>query len=57
VARNSERLYVARSGSSATNSTTVAMVAATAKTVVQVLGSSTDTLSLVRIEVSFAGVG
>lgn len=56
MARNSERLYTARSGSSATNTTAVAMVAATAKTVVQVIGSSTDTLSLVRIRVSFDGV-
>ncbi len=56
MARNSERLYVARSGSSATNTTTVALAAATAKSVVQVLGSSTDTLSLVRYEISFDGV-
>lgn len=56
MARNSERLYVARSGTSATNTTTVALAAATAKTVVAVLGSATDTLSLVRVEVSFDGV-
>lgn len=56
MARNSERLYVARSGSSATNTTAVAMVAATAKTVVQVLGSANDTIAPVRIKVSFDGV-
>lgn len=56
MARNSERLYTARSGSSATNTTAVAMVAATAKTVVQVLGASTDTIVPVRIKVSFDGV-
>lgn len=56
MARNSERLYVARSGSSATNTTAVAMVAATAKTVVQVIGSSTDTIAPVRIKVTFDGV-
>lgn len=56
MARNSERLYTARSGSSATNTTTVAMVAATAKTVVQVFGTANTTLSLVRVKVSFDGV-
>jgi hypothetical protein len=56
MARNSERLYVARSGSSATNTTAVAMVAATAKTVVQVLGSANDTIAPVRIRISFDGV-
>lgn len=56
MARNSERLYVARSGSSATNTTAVAMVAATAKTVVQVIGSSTDTIVPVRFKISFDGV-
>ena len=56
MARNSERLYIARSGASATATTTVALVAATAKTVVACLGSSTDTLSLVRWSVSFDGV-
>jgi hypothetical protein len=56
VARNSERLYVARSGTSATNSTTVALVAATAKTPVAVLGSANDTISLVRVKLSFNSV-
>jgi hypothetical protein len=56
MARNSERLYVARSGSSATNTTAVALVAATAKSVAGVLGSSTDTISLVRVKLSFDGV-
>lgn len=56
MARNAERLYVARSGSSATNTTAVAMVATVAKTVVQVIGSANDTISPVRIVVSFDGV-
>jgi hypothetical protein len=56
MASSSERLYVARSGTSATNSTTVALVAATLKTVVGVLGSATDTICLKRVRVSFASV-
>ena len=56
MARNSERLYIARPGAAAGTSTTVALAAATAKTVVACLGSSTDTLSLVRWSVSFDGV-
>lgn len=56
MASSSERLYVVRSGTSATNSTTVALVAATAKTVVGVLGSASDTISLKRFRVSFASV-
>jgi hypothetical protein len=56
MARQSERLYVARSGTSATNTTAVALSAATAKTVVGVIGSANDTISLVRVKVSFPGV-
>lgn len=56
MARTSERLYVARSGTSATNTTPVALAAGTAKTVVGVLGSAADTLAMVRLEVSFDGV-
>jgi hypothetical protein len=52
----SQRLYVVRSGSSATNSTAVSLSAATVKTVVGVLGSSTDTLCLKRVRVSFNSV-
>lgn len=51
-----QRLYVVRSGSSATNSTAVALVAATAKTVLSVLGTSADTISLKRVRVSFNSV-
>ena len=56
MASTSERLYVVRSGTSATNSTAVALVAATAKTVIRVLGSATDTICLKRVRVSFASV-
>ena len=56
MASSSERLYVVRSGTSATNSTAVALVAATAKTVISVLGSAADTISLKRVRVSFASV-
>lgn len=56
MARTSERLYVVRSGTSATNTTPVALAAGTAKTVVGVLGAATDTLSMVRLEVSFDGI-
>jgi hypothetical protein len=56
MASSSERLYVVRSGTSATNSTTVALVAATLKTVIAVLGAATDTLCLKRVRVSFASV-
>lgn len=56
MASTALRTYVARSGSSATNSTTVAMVAATAKSVVAVLGSSADSINLLRVKVSFDGV-
>jgi hypothetical protein len=56
MASTNERLYVVRSGTSATNSTTVALVAATAKTVISVLGSATDTICLKRVRISFASV-
>jgi hypothetical protein len=56
MARNSDRLYVVRSGTSATNTTAVAMAAATAKTVVGVFGTSGTTPSLVRVKLSFDGV-
>lgn len=56
MASTSERIYVVRSGTSATNSTPVALVAATAKTVVSVLGASNDTISLKRVRVSFNSV-
>lgn len=56
MASASERLYVARSGSSATNTTAVATVAATAKTIVAVLGGSGDSICVKRIKVSFASV-
>lgn len=50
------RGYVARSGSSATNTAPVALAAATAKTVVAVLGASSDTLNVDEIGVSFDGI-
>jgi hypothetical protein len=56
MASTNERIYVVRSGTSATNSTAVALVAATVKTVIAVLGSATDTISLKRVRVSFASV-
>ena len=40
MASTSARLYVVRSGTSATNSTAVATVAATAKTIVGVFGTA-----------------
>jgi hypothetical protein len=54
MATTALRTYTARSGSSATNSTTVALVAATAKSVVGVLGASSDTINLVHGIVSFS---
>lgn len=56
MASSSERIYVVRSGASVTGSTAVALVAATAKSVISVLGSSTDTIGLKRVRVSFASV-
>ena len=54
MATNALRTYVARSGTSATNTAGVALAAATAKSVVGVLGAATDSLALIRIKVSFA---
>lgn len=54
MATNALRVYVARSGTSATNTTGVALTAATAKTVVGVLGAATDSIALIRVKVSFA---
>jgi hypothetical protein len=56
MASSPERLYVARSGTSATNTTAVALVAATAKTVLSVLGTANDTIGLKRVRVSFNSV-
>lgn len=56
MSSTSQRLYVVRSGSSATNTTAVALVASTVKTVVGVLGGANDTLGLKRIRVSFNSV-
>lgn len=56
MSSTSQRLYVVRSGTSATNSTAVSLSAATAKTVVGVIGGATDTLCLKRIRVSFPSV-
>lgn len=54
MATNALRTYVARSGTSATNTTAVSLSAATAKSVVAVLGASSDTIGLIRVKVSFA---
>lgn len=56
MASTSTRLYVVRSGTSATNSTAVSLVAATAKTVIGVLGAAADTIGLKRVRISFASV-
>lgn len=52
----SVRTYVARSGTSATNTTPVALVAATAKTPVAVLGTAGTTINLERVGVTFGSV-
>jgi hypothetical protein len=54
MATNALRTYVARSGTSATNTTAVSLTAATAKSVVSVLGAATDSLALIRVKISFA---
>ena len=54
MASTALRTYVARSGTSATNTTGVALTAATAKSVVGVLGSATDTINLLRVKVAFS---
>jgi len=56
MASTSERMYVVRSGTSATNSTTVALTAATAKTVVGVFGTAGTSICLKRVRVSFASI-
>ena len=56
MASTSERIYVARSAAAAATSTPVALVAATAKTVLCILGSANDTVSLKRVRVSFNSV-
>jgi hypothetical protein len=55
MAGAAERIYVVRSGTSATNSTAVS-VGTTAKTVLSVLGGSGDSLGLKRVRVSFPSV-
>lgn len=54
--QTSNRSYVVRSGSSATNSTAVALVAATVKTVVGVFGTAGTSIALNRVRVSFNSV-
>jgi hypothetical protein len=56
MASSPERTYVVRSGSSATNTTAVSLTAATAKSVIAVLGGASDTLGLRRVKVSFPSV-
>lgn len=56
MASASERIYVVRSGASATGSTAVSVSAATTKTVIAVIGSAADTISLKRFRISFASV-
>lgn len=55
MANGGLRMYVVRSGTSATNSTAVS-VGATAKTVLSVLGTAATTLALKRVRVSFPSV-
>lgn len=54
MASTALRTYVARSGTSATNTTAVSLSASTAKSVVGVIGSAADTLNLLRAKISFA---
>lgn len=56
MARTSDRIYVVRSGAAANTSVAVALVAATAKTVVGVFGTAGTSISLARVRVSFASV-
>ena len=56
MAGTNDRLYVVRSGASATASVAVATVAATAKTVIACLGSASDSIALKRVRISFASV-
>lgn len=56
MANTSNRTYVARSGTSATQSTPVALAAATPKTVIGVMGAAGTTIGLHRFRVSFNSV-
>lgn len=56
MSSTSQRMYVARSGAAAGTSVAVALVAATAKTVVAVLGGASDSIALKRVKVSFDSV-
>jgi hypothetical protein len=56
MANTSNRTYVVRSGTSATQSTPVALVAATPKTVAGVFGTAGTTIGLYRWRVSFNSV-
>jgi hypothetical protein len=56
MAGTGQRIYMVRSGTSATVTTPVALSAATTKTVVAVLGTAADTIALKRIRVSFNSV-
>lgn len=56
MASSPERIYAVRSGTSATNTTVVALSAATVKTVLSVLGTANDTIGLKRVRVSFTSV-
>jgi hypothetical protein len=55
LSSNSSRLYVVRSGTSATNSTAVS-VTTSVKTVLSVLGTAATTIALKRVRVSFPSV-
>lgn len=54
MATNALRTYIARSGTSATNTTGVSLTAATAKSVVGCLGASSDTITMMRVKISFS---
>jgi hypothetical protein len=54
MATNALRTYTVRSGTGATNTTGVALTAATAKSVVVVMGSAADTLALIKAKVTFS---
>lgn len=55
MSRTSDRNYVVRSGGTNT-SVPVALAAGVAKTVIACLGSSSDTIGLVRVQVSFDSI-
>lgn len=56
MASSGERLYVVRSGAAANTSVAVATVAATAKTIVGVMGTAGTSICLKRVRISFASV-